>query len=122
VSKDMNKRVFLYASKKIDRNRAFFFACDFAHLPFKENTFYGIVCDLVISTSREWKPFPVYMESRRVLKNGSSLFVTDYYPERSPETKEALLAAETSRLYRLVSRAKGVEVRKGALLNLLLHN
>ncbi len=112
VSIDVNKRVFLYAFEKIDGNRAFLLACDFAHLPFKENTFYGIVCDLVISTSREWKPLSVYAEFRRVLKTGSSLFVTDYYPEKSPRTKEAFLAAETSRLYRLVSRAKGVKVQK----------
>lgn len=112
VSIDVNKRVFPYISEKVDRNRVFFLACDFAHLPFKENVFSYIVCDLVISTSQEWKPFPIYMEFRRVLKTGSSLFITDYYPEKSRRTKEDLLATETSRLYRTVSKVKGVHVPK----------
>ena len=112
VSIDANKRVFPHVLKKVDRNRVDLLACDFAHLPFKESVFCAILCDLVISTSREWEPFSTYAEFKRVVKTKASLFITDYFPEKSPRTKEALLAAKTSSLYRTVSRAKGMEVQK----------
>lgn len=112
VSIDSNKRVFPYLFQKVNKRRVHFVACDFAHLPFAENVFCCVVCDLVISTSREWKPFSIYPEFRRVLNIASSLFITDYYPEKSPKTKEALLATETSRLLTTVSKAIGVEVQK----------
>lgn len=112
VSIDADKRVFSYVFEKIDKNMVYFVACGFAHLPFRDSVFYGVVCDLVISTSREWKPSPIYAEFKRALKTGSSLFIVDYYPERSPRTKGALLANETTGLYRAVSRAKGSELQQ----------
>jgi ubiquinone/menaquinone biosynthesis C-methylase UbiE len=112
VSIDANKRVFSNVCNMVDRHRVDFVTCDFAHLPFEESVFCCVVCDLVISTSREWKPFLIYAEFNRALRAGSSLFITDYYPEKSPRTKEARLAAETSRLCRTVSRIKGVDVQK----------
>lgn len=113
VSIDANKRVFARACEKVGRNRVDFLACEFAHLPFRENAFCCVVCDLVISTSQEWKPLSIYTEFRRVLSAESSLFISDYYPEKSPGTKEALLAAETSRLHRNVLKAIGVEGQRG---------
>jgi len=67
VSIDSNKQVFPYVQGKVDKNRIHFVACDFAHLPFKDSVFCGVVCDLVISTNREWKPFSIYTEFRRTL-------------------------------------------------------
>ena len=112
VSIDVNKRVFPHILQKVDRKRVDFLACDFAHLPFKESVFCAIVCDLAISTSRNWEPFSTYAEFKRTVRTESSVFITDYFPEKSPRTKEALLAAKTSSLYRTVSRAKGIEVQK----------
>lgn len=112
VSIDVNRRVFPPFFGKTNKDRVHFVACDFAHLPFREKVFCYVVCDLVISTSRVWKPLSTYMEFGRVLKTESSLFVTDFYPEKSPRTKEALLAAETSRLGRVILKAKGLEAQK----------
>jgi ubiquinone/menaquinone biosynthesis C-methylase UbiE len=112
VSIDVNKRVFPYLFGKINRNRVHFVACDFAQLPFREDTFSCVVCDLVISTSQVWNPLSIYTEFERVLKTESPLFITDYYPEKSPRTREALLAAETSKLGRIVLKARGAEVHR----------
>lgn len=110
VSIDANIQVFLYVFEKVDRGRVYFVACDFAHLPFRESVFSGVICDLVISTSSEWKPLPIYKEIKRALKTGSYLFVVDYYPEKSPRTIGAMLANETTGLYRAVSKTKGSEL------------
>lgn len=115
VSIDVNKRVFQQVSKKVDGRKVDFLACDFAHLPFRENVFSCVICDLVISTSQEWKPFPIYAEFKRTLMPRSSLFITDYYPEKSPLTKEALLAAQTSKLHRMVSESRGIWFQKGVV-------
>jgi len=112
VSIDINKRVFTQVSGKVEKKRVDFLACDFAHLPFRENVFVGVVCDLVISTSKEWKPSRIYAEFKRTLRPRSSLFITDYYPERSSTTKEALLASKTSNLYKKVMKAKGTMPKK----------
>lgn len=112
VSIDANGEVFPPVVEKIGSRRVAFLACDFAHLPFKENVYSGVVCDLVISTSRDWEPLSIFTEFKRVLRNGTSLYITDYYPEKSSVTREAQLAKETSGLYRDVSRAKGVEIQK----------
>lgn len=113
VSIDMNKRVFPHVFERVDRKRVEFVTCSFTHLPFKQDGFCAIVCDLAISTSSDWKPFSIYGEFRRVLKHGSSLYITDYFPERSPRTKEALLAVETSRLLRTILKTKGVKLKRG---------
>jgi ubiquinone/menaquinone biosynthesis C-methylase UbiE len=113
VSIDTNKRVFPCLLDKVDRDRVDFVACDFSSLPFRKDTFCAVICDLAISTSRGWKPFPIYTEFKRALMPRSSLFITDYYPEKSPTTKEALLAAQTSKLYRMVLEAKGTSSQKG---------
>jgi len=110
VSIDADTQVFPYVFEKVDRGRVYFVACDFAHLPFRESVFSGVVCDLVISTSREWKPLPIYEEFKRALTMGSPLFVVDYYPEKSARTTGAMLANEATGLYMAVSEAKGLEL------------
>ena len=110
VSIDADTQVFPYVFEKVDRGRVYFVACDFAHLPFREGVFSGVVCDLVISTSREWKPLPIYEEFKRALKIGFSLFVVDYYPEKSPRRIGAMLANEATGLYMAVSETKGLEL------------
>ncbi|UCD43804.1 MAG: class I SAM-dependent methyltransferase [Candidatus Bathyarchaeota archaeon] len=110
VSIDVDTQVFPHVFKKVDRGRVYFVACDFTHLPFREGILDGVVCDLVISTSGEWKPLPIYGEFRRALATGSSLYVVDYYPENSPRTLGAKLANESTRLFRCVAEATRLEL------------
>lgn len=113
VSIDANKRVFPCLLDKVNRNRVDFVACDFSSLPFRDDTFCAVVYDLATSTSRRWEPFEIYAEFKRALRARASLFITDYYPEKSPRTKEATLATQASKLYRMVLEAKGTPYQKG---------
>jgi len=105
ISVDVNRRVFPHVYGRVDRKKVDFVSCDFAHLPFKEGTFCCIVCDLVISTSQNWH-IGILKEFNRALRAGSTLYLTDYYPQETPPSRLDWLAAETRRLYKAVSELK----------------
>lgn len=112
VSADANRRVFTYVRKKVSRNNVDFIACDFANLPFTDESFRRIICDLVISTSGNWRPLPIYAEFRRTLRTKDALYITDYYPRKTPQDKEEKFAVDTWKFYRDVSAALGVKLKR----------
>lgn len=112
VSADVNKHVFRSVSGRVDKGKVDFVACDFASLPFRDESLCCIVCDLVISTSGNWQPFLVYLEFKRALTTKGILYITDYYPRCAPQNKEEKLAAETWKFYREVSKALGARLRR----------
>jgi ubiquinone/menaquinone biosynthesis C-methylase UbiE len=88
INIDLNKQVFHYVYEKVDRQKVSFVACDFANLPFKEDTFCSIICDLVISTSENWQPLQILKEFKRTLKAKSKLYITDYHPKEEPKNMQ----------------------------------
>jgi len=111
VSADFNRRVFRTVRGRVDRKKVDFIACDFASLPFKDESFRCIICDLVISTSENWRALPIYVEFRRTLRTEDILYITDYYPDGASRNREEKLAAETWKLYRDVSKTRGLKLR-----------
>lgn len=116
VSADANRHVFPTARGRVDMRKVDFIACDFASLPFRDNSLCCIICDLVISTSENWHPIPVYYEFKRTLRTKGIVYITDYYPEGAPQNKEEKLAAETWKFYRDVSKALGAKLRRDSHL------
>lgn len=112
VSADVNRRVFPIVRAEVDKRKVDFIACDFTNLPFRDESLCCVVCDLVISTSENWRPIPVYTEFRRALRTKGAICITDYYPEGAPRSIEEKLAAETWKLYREVSKALGIKLRR----------
>jgi len=105
IGVDVNRQVFPHVYGKVDRKKVDFVACDFANLPLRESAFCCIVCDLVMSTSQNWHT-QILKEFNRVLRAGSTLYITDYCPEETPRSRQDWLAAETRRLYKAVSELK----------------
>ncbi len=112
VSADVNAHVFPTVRETVDRRKIDFIACDFANLPFRDQSLCCVVCDLVISTSECWRPVPIYTEFKRALRTKGILCITDYYPEKEPRNKEEKLAAETWKFYRDVSKARKIRLRR----------
>ena len=112
VSADANRHVFPSVRGTVDKGKVDFVVCDFASLPFIDESLCCIVCDLVISTSENWRPLPVYTEFKRTLRLKGILCITDYYPESTPQNVEEKLATETWKLYREVSKALGARLRR----------
>jgi ubiquinone/menaquinone biosynthesis C-methylase UbiE len=112
VSADVNRHVFPSVRGRVDKKKVDFVACDFASLPFRDESLCCIICDLVISTSENWRPLPVYTEFKRTLRNRGILDITDYYPESTSQNVEEKLATETWKFYREVSKALGAGLRR----------
>ncbi len=112
VSADVNRRVFPTVRRRVDRQKVDFIVCDFASLPFKDESLCCIVCDLVISTSQNWRPLPMCKEFNRTLRRKGILSITDYYPETAPRKAEERMAAETWKFYREVSKASNSRIKR----------
>ena len=112
VSADVNRHVFPTVRGRVGKRKVDFIACDFTSLPFKDESLCCIICDLVISTSENWRPLPTYLEFKRTLRTKGILYITDYYPEGASQNEEEKLAAETWKFYREVSKALGAKLRR----------
>jgi len=107
ISVDLDREVFQDIWEKVKKQKVNFVLCDLASLPFNNQVFCCVVCDVTISTIENPKQYLTLKEFRRILKAKSELYITDYGPEESPKNKRDELAVEAWRFYKTVSEIKG---------------
>lgn len=108
ISVDSDREVFEEIKREFEKQKVDFVLCDLASLPFKNQAFCCVVCDVTISAVENAKQYLTLKEFKRVLQTESELYITDYGPEEPPKSKKDKLAVEAWRFYKAVSELKGV--------------
>jgi ubiquinone/menaquinone biosynthesis C-methylase UbiE len=107
ISVDFDREVAEDIYQVVDKDKVTFVLCDLANLPFRNETFCCVICDLTLSTIENWKHYQTLKQFKRTLKPKSGLYITDYLPEEPPKSVTDRLAVEAWRLYKAASHLKG---------------
>jgi ubiquinone/menaquinone biosynthesis C-methylase UbiE len=107
ISIDVDREVAEDIYQIVDKDKVTFVQCDLANLPFENDTFCCVICDLTLSTIENWKHYQTLKEFKRTLKPKSRLYITDYALEEPSKSVRDKLAVEAWRLYKAASHLKG---------------